>query len=260
MKDNSKRYIRFFIGIQFMCCLVYTANSLAAPDTILSAEISEKHVTHAFRDDDPTNRPEFAGDFGSVIIGLTTVFDKFYVNLNSEQSWKDDTAVFNSSLLYMDRDDYALTLGYAVSNTTSVFAGYKYGKTGFTNASLEAGSTVASTFSFKEEGPFIGIAYTHSISNKSSVGLSLAYADMDGEVNNHTLDAGEAGTGPTDGSGKVDGISVGIKYANALSDSTQLILGIKSVRYDSKGTAIDYTPYEIESEYDYVTLGLSYYF
>lgn len=233
----------------------------------LSAEVSEKQVTHTYSDTEPGNEPGvFKGDIGSIIVGASYNKDKFFSSLNMEQSWKDEAVFLDTDvLLFLDRVDYALTIGYSIASGISVFGGYKYGETTIKGIGIGFDpdpSQGANDLSFIEEGPFIGISYSYPVSEKSNLGLSIAYADMDAETENRIDPTGDTidGAGPPAGTGSTDGYSAGITWSHELSESTLLNIGLKINSYDAEGTNDAGFEYSLESDYKFMTLGLRHYF
>lgn len=257
MYDSVVKFV-FVVSI-LIAGWIYTDQSIAAMS--LTTEIAEKQVKHDYKD---TSAPDagalFRGDIGTIIIGANYSRGRFFSSINLEQSWKDDIALLNNeSVLFMDRTDYALTVGYAVFARMSVFAGYKYGET--TIYGIDVVNTSYNDLAFIEEGPFIGISYSQPLADKSTFGASIAYADLDAETENRIDPTGAIpGSGPASATGTADGLSVGIKWSYELSESTLLNIGYKINSYDAEGTNKANDEYSLESDYEFVTFGLRHYF
>ena len=224
----------------------------------LNTDIAGKQVKHWYQDSQPGSGAVFQADISTVIVGTTVSKGNFFSSLNVEQSWKDDVTPFLDSLLFIDRIDYALTAGYAIGRGLSVFTGYKYGETGIVGIAAFGGSTL--DLLFIEEGPFVGFSYSRPVSDKGTLGLSLAYADMDAETKNQIHAVGFPGTGPASATGDADGLSVGLKWSYEVAETTLLNVGYKINQYDAEGVNVVGYTYSLDSDYKFITLGLSHYF
>ncbi|MDH5632337.1 MAG: hypothetical protein OEZ10_05000 [Gammaproteobacteria bacterium] len=236
---------------------------------ILAADYAEKRVEHTFKAAGPGGADVvFDGEMSAAAVALTAAKGGFYISLNAEMPLREETTPIGESLLFLERDDYALTLGYSVFERISVFAGYKYGKTRITNVYTDvdlSGPTPrpylgSSEFDLIEEGPFLGLAYNQPINEGNWLGVNVAYGFMDSEIVNHTLATGGGNTGPASGSGDTEGFSFGVRWSHAFSAATQVAVGYKMNTYDNEGADITGTGYKYESVYNYITLGLSHYF
>jgi len=235
------------------------ADSGSSPLSVsLNTDIAGKKVKHRYADSQPESGAVFQADISTVIVGTTVSKGNFFASLNAEQSWKDDVTPFLDSLLFIDRIDYALTAGYAIGHGLSVFTGYKYGETGIVGIAAFGGSTL--DLLFIEEGPFVGFSYSRPVSDKGVLALSLAYADMDAETKNQIYAIGLPGTGPASATGDADGLSVGLKWSYEVAETTLLNVGYKINQYDAEGVNVVGYTYSLESDYKFITLGLSHYF
>ncbi|MBE9516134.1 MAG: hypothetical protein IME93_04070 [Proteobacteria bacterium] len=261
--DKNGSVVRFVFVVSLLITGGLYVNSAEAGMS-LTAEIAEKQVKHDYKDSSaPDATAIFRGDIGTIIIGVNYNQGRFFSSINLEQSWKDDIALLNNeSILFLDRTDYALTFGYAVFERMSVFVGYKYGETSIygIDVGIDAGTPGYNDLAFIDEGPFLGISYSQPVTDKSVLGFSLAYADMDAETENRIDPYGGPGAGPASATGSVDGLSTGIKWSYELSESTLLNIGYKLNSYDAEGTNMTGDDYTLESDYEFVTFGLRHYF
>ncbi|MCP5420252.1 MAG: hypothetical protein H6969_07170 [Gammaproteobacteria bacterium] len=148
--------------------------------------------------------------------GFTVFADRFFFDISGQKAFNgSDSDDFNSfifgtgnSLIPVldtslnldadfDRYEYAISAGYAVTDSWSVFAGYKYAKSKFDvdrvgtiDLFQPVGPTLATysdefEFAFKQDGPFIGTTYGWQINQGAMKGLlsaNIAVAFLDGEI------------------------------------------------------------------------------
>ena len=153
---------------------------------------------------------EFNVTFKMVGVGLTTVYDRFYVDLSYQDS-SDESDTFGPEKLTGDRRDYAATVGMRVlDNRGNVYVGYKNGKS-------EASGNLGTDLTFEEDGFFIGASYGWVIADAGMLSINAAYADLDGNLKEKP--------GPTydpslamDADSEATGLSYGISWNGKISD------------------------------------------
>jgi hypothetical protein len=233
---------------------IYADQSNAAIS--LTADIAEKHVKHDYDDAQPDSGAIFNGNIGTLILGGNYSRGKFFSSISLEQSWKDDVSRLDTDvLLFLERNDYALTFGYLVKPNVSVFGGYKYGETVVNGVAIPP-QTGANDISFIESGLFLGFSYSKIVTDKSILGFSLAYANLNAKTENRIDPFGGPGTGPASADGDADGLSLGVNWSYQLSEATSLNLGYKINRYDASGVNRAGDSYSLKSDYKFATLGL----
>jgi hypothetical protein len=95
-----------------------------------------------------------------------------------------------------DRDEFSLTLGYALTENFALFAGYKRSETNFdeknriTNVSTSVLESSTSTLDYVQNGPFIGGTYGWRIQRggwlDGVLALNLGVAFINGEIDQGT--------------------------------------------------------------------------
>lgn len=144
-------------------------------------------------------------------------------------------------------EDWALSLGYALTSNWSLFAGYKGGKTHWDQhltQQLFAPATTAAFYTeidsldgkFEQDGPFIGVAFSYPLGG-GTLTLRGAYAYLDGEYawkgqakSAATGEVFQRSTIKLDGNS--DGYSLGMSWTKQLEDNLGLSLGAAYHWYD----------------------------
>lgn len=182
-------------------------------------------------------------------------YRSFYSSLSYERSLSADpsagqnTAGTTATTTDFSRSDSTFTLGYRLNDAFSLFAGYTKGANHFTQTTA-AVVLVVSEIDYTESGPFAGLAYTASFKDKGNLGLSVGYADLDGELRTHTRPTNTV----TDVTGDTTGLSYALTWSGPLSGSLGYRLGAKYTRYEME------EPSKIVERYRNFFFGLTNYF
>ncbi|MDG4552813.1 MAG: hypothetical protein P9E24_00990 [Candidatus Competibacter sp.] len=141
-------------------------------------------------------------------------------------------------------DDWALSLGYLITDQWSVFAGYKAGKTDWDQSMLyyvEAPNlrfNVTLDGEFTQDGPFLGTSYSFPI-GPGTLTLKAAYAYLDGIFKrnvNAVISGSPEGASFVTSNYKLDGnsnaYSLGISWTQALADNLGFSIGANYHSYD----------------------------
>jgi hypothetical protein len=151
--------------------------------------------------------------------GITLFADRFFMDLSAYKAvnGQDNPTIaigffdptteqfFTASPTYkadFDRAEYAVSLGYNVTDRLAVFAGYKWASTDFETTfsgpgtivigrGIEAEATLDGkyNFSFDNDGPFLGVAYGWNIDRgalKGTLITNLALGFLSGEIKERT--------------------------------------------------------------------------
>jgi hypothetical protein len=146
---------------------------------------------------DPRNYSEnlLVGGVGATLAYDNTFFlDAHFQTTKTEDVVEDSIfttargrTVFYTRDTALRRSDYAIALGYAMTKSFKLFAGYNGSKTSYNWTDKERddeGGNVGSALKdneFRTKGPFLGGAYGWRIGG-GVVGLSFAYAYLDGDI------------------------------------------------------------------------------
>lgn len=198
------------------------------------------------------NKP-FAPEFVTIDWSIIASHKSYYAKINYDQSIKDHFQINNTpsggggtdtGSITLEREDVGITFGYSISDNVSLFAGFTRGETsGIATDSYESNLATFpadskfrnSTVSFKEDGPFIGVSYSHYLQGSGSFNFSAAYAQLNGEVAIDTfetaLDSGVT-TFSTDAiTGDANGFSYSVTWSDRFSDSVLYNISLKSTKY-----------------------------
>jgi len=141
--------------------------------------------------------------------------------------------------------DWALSLGYIITDQWSVFAGYKSGKTNWDqsynfyvvdNYALNANGSIDGKF--EQNGPFLGTSYSFQ-AGPGVLTFKIAYAYLDGEYNGNYQERVTVIPPPDTiyySSIKLDGssnaYSLGLSWTQSLTDNFGYSIGLNYHRYD----------------------------
>jgi hypothetical protein len=202
---------------------------------------------------------QFSGFIGG--IGGTIASGRFFGDF-CYQSTPNKTAYSNTEQLGDTRDifysdvnakysDWALSLGYMITDQWSLFTGYKSGKTEWDDSFLNVPSPLVEDkypvtqyakldTNFEQNGPFLGTSYSFPI-GPGVLTFKVAYAYLDGTYKTnwrsetYFLLNGEPSSYTLSSQGKLDGnsnaYSFGIFWTQLLNDSLGLAIGANYHRY-----------------------------
>ncbi len=161
-------------------------------------------------------------------IGLTTAYDRFYLDLSYQDSSEEEDSFSAANYVEKfngDRRDYSATLGMRIlDNRGNVYFGYKNGKT---TGSGEAGTQ----FTFEESGFFIGASYGGLIADKGFLAINLAYADLDGHLKEVPGPRYPPGL-YMDADSDANGLSYGISWSGKFSAKMGYSIALDAHQYD----------------------------
>ncbi len=213
------------------------------------------HVEYADRHFEYTSGPgQLNGTTFSLGLGLTATHERFYLDLTAERNFSASEESTSGDLIpnsvadtvTFDRRDTALTLGYGVSELTSVFAGYKSGKTTITAAGNSP--FVGNAISLTGAGPFIGAGAGWKVRDWGILSFSAAYADLDAEYSSPVQLA----------QGQASGTSLALHWKGELLPRLQYRIALSRHDYDYKN--FDQFTGRISENILSYTLGISYRF
>jgi hypothetical protein len=172
--------------------------------------------------------PSFVTINPSIVLG----YRSFYASLSYDKSVSADPDIGQGaggtvvSVTDYSRTDSTFTLGYRLNQSFSLFAGYTEGANKFVTAVVGGGFIVTD---YTEKGPFAGVAYTKTFGDKGSLGMSIGYAKLDGDLK---TDISTVGVFPN--KGDTTGLSYGLSWSGPLTGSLSYRVGLKATQYEMK--------------------------
>jgi len=197
--------------------------------------------------------------------GVTLFADRFFVDFYIQKAFSaSDTAtnpyesdkgsewdiIVDSEF---DRDEYSVSVGYAIGSQWVFFGGYREAKTNFTDSLVipegtfiiegETTKLFASgkrSLAFKQDGLFVGGAYVLNITEHSVVTLNAALAVLDGKYNSGgDLELQHPNLQETfpvslgdDNDGDAVGLNLGAAWKGRIAKSLGYTLGVNGYSYD----------------------------
>jgi hypothetical protein len=158
--------------------------------------------------------------YATLNIGLTARFHMVYVDVGGELFGLDFlTDSETGEITGIERQDYTGTLGITPYKGSSVFVGYTVG---------EMKDDFREQF-HDDRGYFFGAGYSHNIGN-TAVGLTIAYADLDGNVT-------EDGDPTANTKGQTSGYSYGLSASGPFRQTMAYSISLKVREYEYEDTA-----------------------
>jgi hypothetical protein len=212
---------------------------------------SNKQIDFYTTDGGSGAKIRFAADILTLDYAGTVIYRNFYSRVKISQTIKDDSVIINTVVM-MERTDQDFTLGYFLGGGVSVFAGYKHGVFEAFVTGDQASDAMRARFI--DNGAFAGVGYSFPV-GKGAMSLSLAYADMDGEIEIKSTTS-EITTGDT------TGYSFSLNWNTPITETTNFVFGLNSTRYDfdDQDLVIGGYDFSTEQSFDSVSLGLVHYF
>lgn len=170
---------RFFLH-SFFCGMLWVANTAMAEspwnDTLVIGGVDLGHKSHKLGQLLDTRL-----NFYMVGGNIQFAYQDYYLGLNVSHSIGKTNISEDGETGTAKRSDLDLILGWHAMKGVTLFAGYKQGKTelDFLTREIEDSDDDLQTpfsSSFKETGPYLGVAYTHRFSQSGQLTFSLAYA------------------------------------------------------------------------------------
>jgi len=186
-----------------------------------------------------------SGRFFGDIYYQATPNETAYSGIQFQDS--EDGLNFDNSLgdVEAKHADWALSLGYLITDQWSVFAGYKSGKTDWDQSAFVSVIEDPSVYQnatldeqFTQDGPFLGTSYSFPI-GPGTLTLKAAYAYLDGTFKwnfDSTIFGLPGGDLPRTRYYNLDGnsnaYSLGVSWTQALADNLGFSIGANYHNYD----------------------------
>jgi len=236
-------YFSIFLISHFFTQLATAQDIFIIPNLFISSRNFEYSVADGGVD----------GTINSIGLGVTTTYKNFYMDLSGEinpATNEESTIRLFADRINFDRSDLAASVGYAVNESISVFAGYKYGKTTIAEAaSAESSPLIGAKISLEGQGAFIGAGGIFPVKTWGFLSFSSAYATMKATYRDVIIDESK---------GDASGTSLGAKWKAHLSENLSYEFSI--IRHDYYYKNFDKLDSDISEQIFSVRLGLSYRF
>lgn len=193
-------------------------------------------------------------NFYTASVNTQVIYQHYFLGLSASQSISDARIAEDGEVGLASRSDYDLTLGWNTNANITLFGGYKTGTTNlnFETRELENSSLPQEQFaqSFKESGPYLGVAYTKRFSPTSQLTVSLAYAMLKAKNHLETADSDNSDNSDNDNdedegepdeldfddlsgdfTNDANGFSVAIKWSVQVVDNVYYTMIAKTNRY-----------------------------
>ncbi len=202
-------------------------------------------------------------------VNAAVAYKKFYAVVNLADNFSDADVSEEEDIGDAGRYDRDISLGYQVTPSWGIFAGYKTGRTTidyYTREALDEGGAVsAREESYKQEGIFVGVSYAKKFARAGKLALSLAYADLNA-TNKFTRDIepdddDDAKNPEFDDltgtvKGKSKGLSYGVRWSIPVSGNLLYYASYKINDYEQDLT-VDGNKYKnIDETISYLTTGI----
>lgn len=182
-------------------------------------------------------------------LSYETPIEKYQNTRLTYYSYSPDLMILDESY---QQNSATFTVGYRVTDVWNVFGGILKARHEFNTVEHAANASVAPQNSFyrlDDAGVFIGTGYTFKVGSKSTLGVSLAYGDLDSKLvalsNLATVINRKAPS---------DGYSVAAIWTSPVADALSLRIGARYTDYKMNGQ-----PITKHSYYTYF-MGLASYF
>jgi len=189
-------------------------------------------------------------------LGATVVYDNWAVDAyyqTTDTADIDDTGTFpvgTSEVSYtrnteLERQDFALSIGYSFAQNWSLSFGYKYGDTSYDwtdqerdNKGINAGKAFKEN-NFVAKGPFLGVGYNLPLW-KGVLAFNVAAALLDGEItssrDHHQGDSSDVKllnrTRKEQVVANAMGVTVGVNWIQAITERLSYSILLQGFKYD----------------------------
>src|SRR5712692_3002426 len=193
--------------------------------------------------------PSFVTINPNIVLG----YSSFYASLSYDKSVSADPEIGQlagstiATVTDYSRTDSTFTLGYRLNQSFNLFAGHTEGANKF-NTTVFGGGLIA--IDYTEKGPFAGVAYTKTFGDKGSLGMSIGYAKLDGDLKVDIPPNVEFFRAK----GDTTGLSYGLTWSGPLTGSLSYRVGVKAIRYEMKD------PVDLTERYTNFFFGIMNYF
>lgn len=206
---------------------------------------------------------------------LQAAYKNYYLGLNLSDSLGDTDITEDGEVGSADRSDIDMVFGWNANKAITVFAGYKHGKTILNLITREDEDSMEPQIpfrnTFEEKGPYLGLAYTHRMSQAGQLTVSLAYAAL--EAKNSLENANADQTQPADEldfddlqgvfRNDADGFSLGMKWSIPVAQDIYYTSLLRVNKYQQEiagDIAGNYKIFKVDETFIDINIGFVYLF
>jgi len=186
--------------------------------------------------------------FNIIDLGMTASYGRYYMKFSTELPLGEEYTYGPAIIRQFKREDFGFTAGYYLRDNLSLFGGYAYGKTSIITFDGGGGTPPYPVYTqHRDTGPFIGANYSLFIGKTGTLGLNLAYADMDGLLIVQDSDPGGISNSE---SGKTTGFSLGATWSDTYKDKLTYYVAYKRKNYKT-----DLVTQSVDKTFDIFSFG-----
>lgn len=208
----------------------------------------------------PSSERSFSDLMPFVGGGATFFVDKFFLDVYAQKAFSGNDQSTFQGLSFIsdtaadtgfeqqqdadwDREEYAVSAGYSVTDNFALFAGYRYSDTQFDQQVLQTNFDIgdgvitgvqafSDTLDYQQDGPFVGGKYSWRISDAGSLAFNLGIAFVNGDLK-ETIE----GQKPSKVSGDTVGTTLGLSWTAPLPvlEGLNYTVGVDGYQYRFKG-------------------------
>lgn len=209
-------------------------------------ELKSGNFTKIFENGEILERPvvidsrntklQFSGPIfgiGATVASGAFFGDLYYQSTPNEEAdaGYDDDLGNNIGAVNAQHDDWAISLGYMITEQWSVFAGYKSGNTEWDQIVTKINITERWDGRFEQDGPFIGVSYSLPI-EPGVLTFRAAYAYLNGTFERNTYIVGRDLNDNVKLDGNSNAYSLGLSWTQSLTENLGFSIGANYQNYD----------------------------
>jgi hypothetical protein len=223
--------------------LLYTFSAQAADVTMVpSIGYGQSHLNF-----DRSTGESDVSQFNIIDLGMTASYGRYFVKVSSEMPLGEEYTYGPALVRQFKREDFGVTAGYYFRDDLSVFGGYSYGKTSIITFDGSSTTPHAIYTQHRDSGPFIGANYSIFVGKTATIGLNVAYANMDGEF---IIQDSDPGGYSTNQSGTTDGFSFGATWSDTYKNKVTYYVAYKVKNYKT-----DLVTQSVDKTFNIVSFG-----
>jgi 3D (Asp-Asp-Asp) domain-containing protein len=229
--------IKLYLVIFFLCSGAVRANELTlTPNIFASYRYFEYSV----------GRGGIDNNLYSLGLGVTATYGRLYVDVSAEKNTTSGKEPTPTGTAYFERQDAAISVGYGMNESISLFAGYKYGETRI--AAPPTAIAIGSEVSLEGRGFYVGAGGGWAIYENHLLSFSAAYAHLRAQYDESMQ--------VRRGRGDASGTSLGIRWKTHITP--RLSYDLSLIRHDYYYKNFENLDFNISEQILSIRTGVSY--